>query len=684
MYIQTMRTRAISIAAMMIFFLLGGNQRLVSQSGEEDSGRADRYGGFIHLNLNSHRAAFSRLPGVPNCCREFTGGSGLGFTFGPLYRMRISSPLFLDLRLAFSTLGAELIEPETTTVIVGNELVRGTFEHQLDASLSAIQLDPSLLYYLTEHLGVRLGPGLGYVLGGSYEQREVLVEPEDIGVFENNKRMRNEFAGDIPELNRLLISGNLAVGYDLPLNSEGTLLATPEFQYSHGFSTLLKDSSWSVDQFRLGVAITFGPRKKMPKPPLIVELPPQRDTVVNIPERPEPLRASITAVGLEENGTEVPKATLHVEEFISTNMRPLLNYIFFDEGESRIPPRYKSLGSSERNTFRVEGLHNIPTLPTYHHLLNIVGRRMTEHPEATLRIVGCNDGLGEKVEGGVELSRERAESVFHYLRAVWGIDSSRLLIESRGLPEKPSNMEVADGVVENRRAELYSDTWEILAPVITDDTLRVTNPPVIRFRTDVQSTAPISGYNLNVMQGGQLLTSFRGSPGVADQIDWNLQEEQGTIPRTEEPITYQLEVRDQSGNAVRTTLDSLPVEQLTISKKRRERIADKYIDRYSLILFDFDKAAFNEANERIADFIRERMREGGTVTITGYTDRIGEDDYNLRLSQRRASEAAKEFDKPTAEVSGVGEQVELFNNDLPEGRFYSRTVTIVVETPVSE
>ena len=567
-------------------------------------------------------------------------------------------------------------------MIIGGEAVEGTFEHRLDATLTAILLEPSLGYHLTPKFGLRLGVGLGYLLSGSYDQREVLVKPEEVGVFENSRRTRNEFTGDIPDLNRLLVSAHIGLGYDLPLNSHGTLLATPELQYSRGFSPILKDSSWSVDQLRVGVAITFGAERKEPELPPIVSLLPPLDTPVETPIRSEPLRAQVTAVGVNEDGVEEEKATLRVEEFISTNMRPLLNYVFFDEGEGTIPPRYTRLGGREKEKFRVEGLHNIPTLPTYHHLLNIVGKRMQEFPEATLRIVGCNDGLAEKAEGGLNLSRERAEAVFSYLQSVWGIDSSRLTIETRNLPSKPSNMEVADGVVENRRAELYSDTWEVLAPVITDDTLRVTNPPVIRFRPEAESQSPISGYNLNVLQGEDLLKAFRGSPGLVDEIDWDLQEDQTSVPRTEEPITYQLEVRDQAGNAVRTTLDSLPVEQITISKKRRERIADKYIDRYSLILFDFDQAAFNEANDRIGAFIKERIREGATVTITGYTDRIGEEEYNLRLSQRRANQTAKELETEGAEVSGVGESIELHENDLPEGRFYSRTVTIVVETPV--
>jgi len=33
---------------------------------------------------------------------------------------------------------------------------------------------------------------------------------------------------------------------------------------------------------------------------------------------------------------------------------------------------------------------------------------------------------------------------------------------------------------------------------------------------------------------------------------------------------------------------------------------------------------------------------------------------------------------------GVGEDEALYTNDLPEGRFYNRTVQVVIRTPLSE
>ncbi|MFW5702255.1 MAG: OmpA family protein, partial [Bacteroidota bacterium] len=70
--------------------------------------------------------------------------------------------------------------------------------------------------------------------------------------------------------------------------------------------------------------------------------------------------------------------------------------------------------------------------------------------------------------------------------------------------------------------------------------------------------------------------------------------------------------------------------------------------------------------------------------IYGYTDRIGEEDVNKRISERRAQAVARRLRIPDAKVEGLGESDLLFDNELPEGRFYCRTVRIIIETSVHD
>jgi OOP family OmpA-OmpF porin len=76
------------------------------------------------------------------------------------------------------------------------------------------------------------------------------------------------------------------------------------------------------------------------------------------------------------------------------------------------------------------------------------------------------------------------------------------------------------------------------------------------------------------------------------------------------------------------------------------------------------------------------MKPDSKVFVYGHTDRMGDDNYNLKLSKQRAQAVAKEFTDYDVTVNGFGEAELMYDNDLPEGRFYCRKVDIVIETPV--
>ncbi|MBR9979383.1 MAG: hypothetical protein KFH87_14975, partial [Bacteroidetes bacterium] len=398
------------------------------------------------------------------------------------------------------------------------------------------------------------------------------------------------------------------------------------------------------------------------------------------PPPPPALTASIQAFGVYEHDIERPIATMRVEEFISTEMRPLLHYVFFSEGSDELPERYARLQPAETDDFSVQTLMPLDNLKTYHHVLNIIGSRMRQYPDATLRLVGTNSDEGQE-RGDDALSRQRAVTVRDYLTRVWSIAEERLRIEYRGLPEKPSNITVVDGIEENRRVELYPSIPEIIDPIIIDDTLRTVNPPHVRFRPNVVSDAGVTEWSLEVEQSTLPLKSFDGRGDVPGRLDWRVQQDRMSIPRGDTPLQYRLSVTDAAAQQVETTPGLLPVEQLTVQRKRIERLGDKEIDRYNLILFDFNSEELGARNLRIVDMIKPRISAESTVNITGYTDRIGEMRVNQPLSEGRARSAARALNVPLENAIGLG-ATDMYTNELPEGRFYCRTVTIVVETPV--
>jgi outer membrane protein OmpA-like peptidoglycan-associated protein len=62
---------------------------------------------------------------------------------------------------------------------------------------------------------------------------------------------------------------------------------------------------------------------------------------------------------------------------------------------------------------------------------------------------------------------------------------------------------------------------------------------------------------------------------------------------------------------------------------------------------------------------------------------MGEEDLNLKLSDKRAKSVLKRLEiSENINYEGKGESELLYDNSLPEGRFYCRTVTIDIETPI--
>ena len=68
-----------------------------------------------------------------------------------------------------------------------------------------------------------------------------------------------------------------------------------------------------------------------------------------------------------------------------------------------------------------------------------------------------------------------------------------------------------------------------------------------------------------------------------------------------------LSVEDAKHNIISTKQQSIEVEQITIQKKRSEKMFVEETDRYSLILFDFDKADIQGSNQKIIEFIKSRI-----------------------------------------------------------------------------
>jgi outer membrane protein OmpA-like peptidoglycan-associated protein len=147
------------------------------------------------------------------------------------------------------------------------------------------------------------------------------------------------------------------------------------------------------------------------------------------------------------------------------------------------------------------------------------------------------------------------------------------------------------------------------------------------------------------------------------------------------------------------TVDSLDVELIisqregnTVTASTRfpliKTISNFEVSRLSLIVFDYNRSDISDQNkDMMRRVISASAGKGSTATIIGSTDRLGEMGYNLELSGARARsvQAYVRSIAPTLEITqvkGIGASSLPYSNDVPEGRFYCRTVSLTITTPL--
>jgi len=525
-------------------------------------------------------------------------------------------------------------------------------------------------------LTLRFGPEIGVLAARPFDQREELVAPAS-AVFLNTNgertQVRNVYSGEL-EQPGLQVGAQFQVDYDLPLNRDETMLVTPEFSVTLPLTRVRSDLDWRIHQVRAGVALKYSlpvnelpPQVKDPLPPP----PPVRDPV---------LAAEFSVMGVS-GGREQDGFHVTVEEFVSTQMRSLLPYIFFEEGASELPGRYVQIDADRAEGFGLAALHNRSTLDVYYHTLNTVGMRMRQHPGARLTLIGTNSDRGIE-QGNTALSRARAETVKTYLVDVWGIEPDRIATSARNLPSTPSNPDDADGIAENRRVEMVSTIPAILEPVTTTDTVRVIDPPVLRLKMSARADAGIGSWRARIDQSGAALKEYSGSSSLPPTVDWNMALDDRAAPRGGAPMHATFELQDGRGKAI-ALADTVDVKWISVRKKREERLGDTAFQRFNLITFAFDRSVLTPANLRIVNSMRSRVDSTSIVDVAGYTDRVGDAAHNRELSRQRAVNTARALNVSEKQAVGFGESVDRFDNNLPEGRFLSRSVDVIIKSPIT-
>jgi outer membrane protein OmpA-like peptidoglycan-associated protein len=263
-----------------------------------------------------------------------------------------------------------------------------------------------------------------------------------------------------------------------------------------------------------------------------------------------------------------------------------------------------------------------------------------------------------------------------------------MTIEARNLPAAASNNGSDKGRRDNQRVEIYSDFPDILEPIKSTYVEETSDTAILRVLPKIAAGYGVSRWRIELTGNGVPIASLSGEGDLSKSYPFDLKDIGLQKVASFNEIKASIEIVDGNGQ---TYQDAAAAASTVRFVKREEHIAKKsgyrVLEKYALVLFDFNSSYVKGNNMAIVEQIVERMKEfpEAEVEVVGHTDNIGKEDYNLWLSARRAKSvfdqivAGMRIDVEKITHIGKGLYNPLYDNDLPEGRALNRTVTVSLE-----
>ena len=653
---NTLPIKSLSLA--FLTFLSVQNEIVAQQTQELKYAKPSWFFGVAGgANFNFYRGSTNQLNASFTPPATFHNGDGVGLFVAPL----------LEYRPADSKWGVMLQ--------AGYDSRKGSFDQvktpcdcpaDLSTKLSYITVEPSLRFApFKSNLYLYGGPRLAFNLDKSFEY-QLGINPAY-----PNQTPSAAVTGDLDNVEKTLISMQIGAGYDIPLSTDAKktqFVLSPFVSFQPYFGQNPRSTeTLNITTIRAGVALKMGQGKNIQEATDIVK---DREVqfTVNSP-------------------SNVPGESRMTEIF------PLRNYVFFNEGSTEIPNRYVTLNKTQAASFKEDQLElfapkNLADrskrqMTVYYNVLNILGQRMQQNPSATITLIGSsNKGNSD----GIVM----AESVKSYLVNVFDINSTRIATKGQEKPNIPSEqpgatLELVLLREGDRRVSIESNSPDLLMEFQSGP-----DAPLKPVQIMTSQEAPVESYvTFNNKGAGEALSS------------WSLQiaDEQGKTkafgPYTEDEVKI-------PGKAILGSRPEGDYLVKMIGQNKSGKIVEKETPvhmvlwtpaktvegmRYSII-YEFNTSkAITIYEKYLTEVVTPKIPVGATVLIKGHTDIIGDETYNQTLSLSRANDTRKIIENALAktgrkdvkfEVSGYGENENSapFENKTPEERFYNRTVII--------
>lgn len=571
---------------------------------------------------------------------SYSSGFGAAPTFFAMLEIPLAEKWMLVPRLHYSDYSGSFSDGKRSD---GTPAVPANFSN-FAYNVQTIGLDILGKYALIDNFHVLFGPSIGTMIKKTYAH----------GTSSDASSSSN----DLPGTGSVYFSVGAGVGYDIPINDKHSVWLTPELFYSFPLTNLGGDNGdLHVSTLRAGLSVKFdvGSDDKPTEPP---------------PSAPQ---VNVIARGVLPNGDATNDPVVAEQVTRTRSSMPLLPYVFFDYNSAEIPSRYARSGATG---FSPEMLAGKDEMEANHDALDILGSRMKAYPDAVVKLTGTNSNSG-KERDNVELSRLRALAIRDYLVKTWNIPSNRVVVDQRNLPELPTNPVTRAGMEENRRVEITSTDPRITEPIkIEHKESQAVGETLVRFEDNVNVDPRINivRWDITTDQNGQSLGAADSGKGTPPRIITVKIPDASSLAG--QPFHYRMNLYDADGNRYGTE---------GMSRVVNKTVQNDKLEKYGMLSFDFNVSDINPRAQQMIGLIGESISGDATgVTVTGFCDNTGADDYNQALSEARADAALKTLKQVTklpanSNVSGMGKRDPKFVNELPEGRMLNRRVEVAIQ-----
>ena len=554
----------------------------------------------------------------------------------------------------------------------GYDSRRGKFDQVNTPCNCPADLETKLSYFTVEP-SLRLAPFKSnfYLYGGprlAFNLDKSFVYEQSINPAYPSQIPNPNVTGDFSDVKKTIFSMQIGMGYDIPIGSQISktqFVLSPFLAFQPYFGQNPRSTeTWNLTTVRAGFTLKFGSGKQI-----------VTDKIID---------------GEVQFSVDQPK-NVTVQNSVR-EVFPLRNYIFFNVGSTQIPDRYVLLNKNQVKDFKEDQVQfSTPKnasgrserqMVVYYNVINILGDRMQKNPSSTIKLVGSS-------EKGPDDGRTMAQNVKDYLTSVFSINSSRITVEGRTKPviasEQPGGKLELDLLREgDRRVTIESTSPELL----------------MEFQSGDAPLKPIEIYTTQQNANPDDITfNVTGSKEVFSTWFLELKDENGKVkkfgPYTDNKsiISRKLILQNQKQGNFNVKMIGTNLSGSTTTKEASVYILPYVVPqikesiRFSVI-YEFNESKSIAIYEKyLAEIVTPKIPIGGTVIIKGYTDIIGEDNYNQKLSLARANDVKSIIEKSLAksgrndvkfEIHGYGEDLNqsLFENKYPEERFYNRTVVI--------